>query len=368
MAREGKAPAMSLASMLHTISLLYGAGQKLREFAYRRRVMPSRRLPCKVICVGNITVGGTGKTPMTMHVAQALSRLGHRPAIVSRGYRGGAERHGGIVSDGQTIFMGPEQAGDEPYMMARGLRAIPVVVGKNRYAAGMLAVHAFQPEVIVLDDGFQHLQLKRDIDLVLLDQQHPFGNCHLLPRGILREPISALSRGSACILTRCRAGTGKAAPSFIELINKYAPQSPVFISSHVPYCFAVEGGAPITANGITDRGVPNDIDSLKKESILGFSGIARNADFQNTVKDLGFNALGFLEFSDHHRYTPRDLTDIHSQAQRAGARRLITTQKDLVRLSPRNPFPLELIVVGLDVSFGNGQQEFLSFLKKKLSL
>jgi len=368
MAGDGKAPLISLASALYTISLFYGAGQKLREFAYRQRVIPSHQLPCKVICVGNIAVGGTGKTPMTMYVAQEIKQLGYKAAIVSRGYRGGAESRGGVVSDGQLICMEPGQAGDEPYMIACGLREVPVIVGKNRYAAGMLAVNKFQPDVIVLDDGFQHLRLKRDIDLVLLDHTHPFGNTHLLPRGILREPISSLARSTACILTRHPAGRDDAATASIDLIKKYASQSPVFISSHDPYCYAVKSGQKISAGRVVDRYSAQEIDGLKKESVFGFSAIARNADFQNTVKNLGLNAKGFLEFSDHHRYTMHDLNDIQSQAEKTGASHLITTEKDLVRLSPQNPFPLELIVVGVEVSFGDDQQDFLSFLKKQLAL
>jgi len=364
MTGEDKAPVISLAAGLYTISLFYGAGLKLRGFGYRQKIIPSRQLPCKVICVGNITVGGTGKTPMTMYVAQNIKQLGFKAAIVSRGYRGRAESRGGVVSDGKSICMGPVQAGDEPYMIARGLKDIPVIVGKNRYAAGMLAVNNFRPDVIVLDDGFQHLKLERDIDLVLLDHAHPFGNSYLLPRGILREPISSLARGTACILTRHQAGRDDAS---IDLIKKYTPQSRVFTSSQDPYCYAVKRGGQISVNGVTDRCSGKKVDGLKKESSFGFSGIARNADFQNTVKDLGFNAKGFLEFSDHHRYTAPDLNDIQLKAENAGARCLITTEKDLVRLSPQNPFPLELIVVGVKVSFGDDQQEFMSFLKEQLS-
>jgi len=367
MTGEGRVPLISLASALYTVSLFYGAGQKVREFAYRQRIIPSHQLPCKVICVGNISVGGTGKTPMTMHVAQEIKQFGYQAAIVCRGYRGRAESQGGIVSDGKSISMGPEQAGDEPYMIARRLREIPVIIGKNRYAAGMLAVKTFQPDVIVLDDGFQHLRLKRDIDLVLLDHAMPFGNAHLLPRGILREPISSLARGTACILTRHQAGIDEPATASIELIKKYTPPSRVFTSSHEPYCYGVKSGEQISLNRFIDRYSHQEIDGLKKETIFGFSGIARNADFQNTATNLGFNTIGFLEFSDHHRYSAHDLNYIQSKAASAGARCLITTEKDLVRLSPQNPFPLELIVVGVKISFGDDQREFTSFLKKQLS-
>jgi tetraacyldisaccharide 4'-kinase len=367
MTGERKAPLISLASALYAISLMYSSGQRLRALAYRQRLMPSRQLPCKVICVGNIAVGGTGKTPMTMHVAQTIQQLGYQAAIVSRGYRGGAESLGGVVSDGHSICMGPELAGDEPYMMARMLREIPVVVGKNRYTNGMLAVNKFQPDVIVLDDGFQHLRLKRDIDLVLLDHSQPFGNTHLLPRGTLREPISSLARGTACILTRCRPGWENAAAPTLGVIHKYLPPGRVFTSSHDPYCYAVKSAEMILADRDIDPYFPQDVGQLKKESYFGFSGIARNTDFQKTVKDLGFDTKGFLEFSDHHRYTTHDLNHIQSAAEHTGARHLITTEKDLMRLSPPNPFALELIVVGIKVSLGKDQQKFLTFLKQQLS-
>jgi tetraacyldisaccharide 4'-kinase len=367
MTAEGKVPFISLASALYPISLAYGAGQKLRAFAYRHRVISSHQLPCKVICVGNITVGGTGKTPMTMYVAQKVKQLGYRVAIVSRGYRGSAESRGGIVSDGKSIGMGTERAGDEPYLIARSLREIPVIIGKNRYASGMLALKQFQPDVIVLDDGFQHLRLQRDIDLVLLDHALPFGNGHLLPRGILREPISALARSTASILTRYQAGKDEPGTSPIELIEKYTPQSRVFTCSHAPYCYGIQSGEQISDNQVIDRRLLPEVDGWKKETSFGFSGIARNADFQNTVKNLGFNTSGFLEFSDHHRYTACDLHYIQSKAESAGARCLITTEKDLVRLSPQNPFPLQLIVVGVKISFGNHREQFISFLKQQLA-
>jgi len=368
MTAEGKAPFISLASALYPISLAYGVGQKLRAIAYRHRAMPSFQLPCKVICVGNITVGGTGKTPMTMYVAQKVKQLGYRVAIVSRGYRGSSESRGGIVSDGKSIGMGPERAGDEPYLIARSLRDIPVIIGKNRYASGMLALKQFQPDVIVLDDGFQHLRLQRDIDLVLLDHALPFGNGHLLPRGILREPISALARSTASILTRYQAGKDEPGTSVLDLIKQYTPLNPVFTSSHEPYFYSVKAGEQFSVTGSNSQYSELEFNRLAKETSFGFSGIARNADFQNTVKNLGFNTSGFLEFSDHHRYTPHDFSFIQSKAEKAGARSLITTEKDLVRLSPQNPLPLELIVVGVKISFGIHQRKFLAFLQTQLSL
>ena len=366
MTGEGKTPLISLASVLYSISLVYGIGQKFREIAYRQGLIPSRQLPCKVICIGNLTVGGTGKTPMAMHVAQEIKQLGHKTAIVSRGYRGAAEDRGGIVSDGRTIRMGPQQAGDEPFMIARNLKEIPVIVGKNRFAAGTLAVSEFQADVIVLDDGFQHLRLKRDIDLVLLDGERPFGNTHLMPRGTLREPVSSLKRGTACILTRSRSGTQDAEPIVIDLVKKHFSHNRVFTSSHHPYFYAIKSGGQISHNGVVNPISRQGIARWIEKPIFGLSGIARNADFQNTVIAHGLNARGFLEFSDHHRYTMNDLNTIQSKASDADARCLITTEKDLARLFPHNPFPLTLIVVGVQVSFGEDQAEFRSFLKQQL--
>ena len=368
MRREEKAPFLSLASALYAVSLFYGAGLRLRALGYRRKILPTHQLPCRVICVGNITLGGTGKTPMTMHLAQEIKQLGLKAAVVSRGYRGGAESQGGIVSDGKSIQMGPQLAGDEPYMMARALGGIPVVVGKNRFAAGRLAYEKFRPDVIVLDDGFQHLRLKRDCDIVLLDYSRPFGNAHLLPRGGLREPVSALVRSHACILTRCPSEGSDNATAAMETVKKYAPQIPFFTSTHEIYYYKVKSGERIPAGGEADRQPGPASDGSIIKPTFGFSGIARNLDFQDTVASLGFNAQGFLEYSDHHQYTGKDLHNIQSQAEKTGSRQLITTEKDLVRLSPHNPFSMDLVAVGVRVSFGIDQQKFLSFIQRTLNL
>ena len=364
---EGEAPVISLASALYTISLLYGAAQMLRQLGYRKKIIPARRLPCRVICVGNLAVGGTGKTPMTMYVAEKIKRFGYQPAIISRGYRGRVQSRGGVVSDGRSICMGPEQAGDEPYLMASRLKDVPVVVGKDRFAAGMLALNRFQPDVVVLDDGFQHLRLQRDVDLVLLDHLHAFGNGHLLPRGILREPVIALARATACIFTRYRADGSGRATSANALIKKHSPHLPVFTSAYVPYCYTISSEARISIDDPTNYLSPEAAKRLTDEKIFGFSGIARNRDFQDTVKNIGFKVAGFLEFTDHHRYTAHDFSHILAAAEKAGARYLITTEKDLVRIPPENPFHLDLVVMGVRISFGDGEQDIAAFLKDRLA-
>ena len=355
-----------VASMLYGISLLYGAAQMLRASCYRQKILRSQKLPCGVISVGNIAVGGTGKTPMTIYLAQELKQAGYRVAIVSRGYKGGAERQGGIVSDGSSLLMGSELAGDEPFMMACRLKDIPVIVGKNRFEAGRLVVSKFQPDVIVLDDAFQHLQLKRDMDIVLLDHDQPFGNSHLLPRGILREPLTAMKRATAFILTRCRDDADGSARSLIATIKSISPQPPVFKSSAVPYCYTVKDGTLPPVQTASNLFEPHNMGDIKNRKVFGFSGIARNDDFQHTVKTLGFNVTGFLEFSDHHRYTEPDLTAILRTAGETGARQLITTEKDYVRLTGKGACPMDLVVVGVRADFKDDGHEFISFVKDRL--
>jgi len=363
---RGKLPVLSFASLLYGMSIFYGTVQKLRAACYRKKILPSRKLPCKVISVGNITVGGTGKTPMTIHVAAEVKRCGYKVVIVSRGYRGGAENCGGIVSDGRTLYMDFELAGDEPYMIACRLKGVPVIVGKNRFTAGMLAVSKFQPDVIVLDDAFQHLKLQRDIDLILLDHTHPFGNYHLLPRGVLREPVSSLARSAVCILTRCRAGADEALMSSVAKIQMLVPGIPVFTSSHVPYWYVVHRGEHKSFEAVSDFFSPSDFEQIKHRKIFCFSGIARNDNFQRTVKHFGFNITGFLEFSDHHHYTEDDLNAISHAAGNSGADRLITTEKDHARIAHKKPFSMELVVVGVKVSFGENHQSFRAFIHDRL--
>jgi tetraacyldisaccharide 4'-kinase len=368
MSGDDAAAVFSFASWLHLISIFYGALQKVRETCYRQKIIPSQRLPCKVISIGNITVGGTGKTPLTIHVAQTLKQAGQKVAVVSRGYKGGAERQGGIVSDGRTLCMDAALSGDEPCLIAGRLKDVPVIVGKNRFAAGMLAVSNFQADVIVLDDAFQHLKLKRDLDLVLLDCMRPFGNTHLLPRGTLREPISSLERGTACILTRCQTKAAEAEIPAIGLIKKLVPQCPVFRSKHIPYCYFIKKEHQIPIANISDFLSSGDMAEIRNHKVFAFSGIARNDDFRHTLSVLGLNTTGFLEFSDHHHYTQNDLATILHLAGNSSADLLITTEKDYVRIAHKKTFPMDLVVVGVKVSFGYDEQAFFDFIKDRLGI
>ena len=356
-----------LVSLLSATAALYGTAQRLRAGCYRQNLLQSKKLPCTVISVGNITVGGTGKTPMTIYVARMLQQTGVRVAVISRGYKGGAEKCGGVVSDGRHILMDSEQAGDEPFLIASRLKNIPVIVGKKRFEAGMLAVEKYQPDVIVLDDAFQHLRLKRDIDLVLLDCARPFGNAHLLPRGKLREPAEALTRATACVLTRAQSRADEATAESVAKIKSLVPQIPIFTSSHDPYFYTVKSGVQTPLHEIEDFLSPHELEEIKQQKVFAFSGIARNDDFRRTVKKNGFNTRGFCEFSDHHRYSRNDLARIVRTAQEAGADCLITTEKDHARIAHQMPLSMDLVVVGVRIVFTEDGPDFMSFIRSRLT-
>ncbi len=364
MRRDGIAPMISPASLLSIAASFYKMGIQIRDAAYRKGVCRSRRLPCMVISIGNITVGGTGKTPMSIYVASAIRKMGLRVAVLSRGYRGAAEKYGGIVSDGDTVRMDALQAGDEPYLIASKLKGVPVLVGRNRYRTGQIAMDRFRIDVIVLDDGFQHFALARDLDIVLLDDRRPFGNGRLLPRGTLREPISALARSDAFILTR----TVSPVSASSDRIGDIAKQRPVFKSSHrADIQRMIRCNKPLSSSQIETPSLRKDM-LMEGRPAFAFSGIGGNEDFHHTVRGLGCELRGFLDFPDHHIYSNNDIHRIHREAMNAGADLLLTTEKDYVRIAHRNDrFSLDLAVVGIETTFEKDTDRFHRFLESRIS-
>ncbi len=332
--KEGPSPVFSLESVLLFLSVIYGAVMRIRARWYATGLLPSRRLPCRVISIGNITAGGTGKTPTTIYVAQHIRDMGYRVVVISRGYKGRLESDGGVVSDGQTIFKGADEAGDEAYLLARVLKGIPVVVGRRRYDAGKLAVSRFKPDVIVLDDAFQHLKLKRDVDLVLLDRHAPYGNGQLLPRGTLREPTSALQRSNAIIFTR--SGTG----SEVNAIDRiWRGRCPVFHTLHRPVVRMIDSdkGTFLTSS--------KNISVLKGQRVVAFAGLADNTQFFNTLKQADCNLIQTIAYEDHFRYDRSDLDRIVAEAKKLNADSLVTTLKDYVKIEAFDNLPMRLVVV-----------------------
>jgi tetraacyldisaccharide 4'-kinase len=350
---NGSAFPSPLKSALGACSFVYQLAATLRMHLYGEGILKRERLPCKVISVGNITVGGTGKTPVTLYIADLLKRMGLKVAVISRGYGGRAEKRGGIVSDGETVKMKPDEAGDEPYLMALKLKGVPVVVGRDRVRTGRLALRMFGSDVLLLDDGFQHVRLKRDIDLLLLDAANPFGNGHLLPRGILREPLSQLGRADAFVLTQ--SGTGTTSPEALSYFQRIAAGRPIFGGARIP--------DQLVGNG---DGETYPLDFLKDRKLLAFSGIARNESFREMLARLGGNIVEFLSFPDHYCYSDEDLRSIAGLGDSQGAEFLITTEKDYVRIRESQKKLFNLLVLKMVISFGADTGGIEEYIRRSL--
>ena len=336
---------------LACFSFLYGAAVRLRVQAYP--VKKKKALPGFVVSVGNLTVGGTGKTPATIMIAQWAAAEGFQPAVLSRGYGGKRNKAVIEVSDGKDLRARPEEAGDEPYLMAQNLPGIPVIVSPNRYRAGLLAHEKHAADFFILDDGFQHITLKRDLDLVLMDSHRPFGNGHLLPWGPLREPLHHLSRADAFLLTRANPD-GKDATGATEEFLKRRFQKPLFLSAHVPEKIVFPHGNK-----------EYNTSFLKGKRVTAFAGLARPNAFRETVIALGAEVVSFKAFKDHHVYVPGQLLQLIREKDRAGADCLITTEKDWVRIEGALKECPDSAYLRIRFVIASESKNFFEMIKKK---
>ena len=303
---------------------LYGALLEARARLYARGRLASRRLPHPTVSVGNITLGGTGKTPVTEWLARRFRFEGRRPAILSRGY-GRRSRGVVVVSEGDGALVDPDRGGDEPVALAGRLPGVPVVVAERRVEAAAAAA-ALGADLFLLDDGYQHLAVRRDVNLLLLDARDPFGGGELPPRGRLREPLSALARADAFVFTRIDGGEPPAAVR--RALAAAAPQAPVFT-------------ARLRADGLRDeRGAPIARTALAARRAIAVCGIAKPAGFAATLAELEIAPEETLVFRDHQRYGPAELARIRRAAEAAGASWIVTTEKDAVKLWGRATLPV----------------------------
>ena len=312
-----------------------------REWLYARGVLASRALGCPVVSVGNLTVGGTGKTPAVELAIRTLLERGHRPAVLSRGYgrRGSGVQ---VVADAASIRLDAEEAGDEPFLLARRLPGVPVVVGANRYEAGRLARARFGVTALVLDDGFQHRTLAKDLEIVMARAGAPWGNGRLLPGGPLREPLTALARADLVVATG--AHRPEDAAEVRAAVERVAPTVPVLTAVHVPTeCF--ESSAM--------RFVP--LSALGSARLYAFAGIGAPDGFRRTLDEAAVVVAGFERFADHHWYTRDDLARLDRRAFEAGADGLVTTEKDWVRLRPLPPLRRPVYVLSVRLCLTSGE-------------
>ncbi len=253
------------------------------------------------------------------------------------------------MSDGRTVLLDSEQAGDEPFMLARNLPGVIVLVDKNRVKAGEFAIKKFGCDTLVLDDGFQYLPLKGSLNLLLVDKTNPFGNGHLLPRGILREPIKHLKRASYVFLTK---SNGERDQDLEHVIEEHNPGVDIIECAHRPQYlrhFGVADGAP---------GARVALSFLKGRRVLAFSGIATPESFEKFLRDLGALLVGRERFLDHYRFGDEDLAELFGQGQREGAECLVTTEKDAVRISEQLYCPLPLYYLRLEIDILRGAADF----------
>jgi tetraacyldisaccharide 4'-kinase len=301
-----------LKAILRVPSVIYSQTMTLRAVAYRIGLFRSFKLPKPVVSVGNLTVGGTGKTPMAAFLARWFMARGKRVAVLSRGYGGSQEGNIRVVSDGSSIFLSPSEAGDEPYLLASSVPGLAVVIGSDRHRAGLLAIRELNPDILILDDGYQHLRLQRDLNLLLLDHGKPVGKGYILPAGPMREPSKALERADLVIYTRCR--------------DKYR-NHPI----NKPVCFA---NHRLTGFSLLGEGEPKLKRDLKGLRVAAFAGIADPNSFFESLKAAGVNPCETLPLPDHVSYGESEIKTLSGLKERSRADSLVTTEKDAVKLYP----------------------------------
>ncbi|PKN60222.1 MAG: tetraacyldisaccharide 4'-kinase [Deltaproteobacteria bacterium HGW-Deltaproteobacteria-11] len=333
------------------LSLLYRFVVFLRRLLFDRGFFKQHKTAVAVISVGNLTVGGTGKTPMVIMLAKHLQAKGYRPAVLSRGYGSKATSPVNIVSDGEKILMDGAEAGDEPVLIAISAKGVPVLTGAERIVTAATAVERLSADVLILDDGFQHRQIARNIDIVLLDSANPFGNGFLFPAGPLREPLNALKRADMIVVTDSFDDAGQMPRS----IPGIPPGMPLFRATRRPRGLR---------RGGTDQPVP--LDHLQGARICAFSGIGAPDSFRQTLTRLGADVVRFLSFPDHHCYDMEDLARIQKESARAETSVIVTTEKDGVHLEAFPFFLEKVLLLGIAMEIVSGAEVFEQSILKEL--
>ncbi len=357
--RRDKATALARALLL-SMSKLFLVGVKLRRFLYDVRLLRDSTLGVQVIAIGNLTVGGTGKTPVVEKFARELQNQGRTVAILSRGYRSkppplskrlldrllfrSDTTPPRVVSDGKSLLLDSETAGDEPYMLASNLKDVVVLVDKDRVKSGRYAIERFGCDTLLLDDGFQYWKLAgRRRDIVLIDCQAPFGNEYLLPRGTLREPGSHLARASTIFITKSDGDTAR----LRIRIARHNPNAGIIECIHHPLY-------------LEDlfTGERQSLERLKGENVAALSGIAQPESFENSLIRLGANLVYSKRFADHHRFTQQEVLNAVNRGKKRQATAIITTQKDAVRFPKIDRRDLPIYFMRVEIKIVTGAKDF----------
>ena len=357
--RYGKRAAL-LRIFLFGLSLLFRQIVQSRLWLYRKRYLRNHPLGCMVISVGNLTVGGTGKTPIVERLARTLQEKGRKVAILSRGYKSRRppllrRLHGRftgrinesiprVVSNGQSVLLGSRESGDEPFMLATNLPGVVVLMDKDRVKAGRYAVEHFGADTLILDDGLQYLHLQHRLDLVLIDRQSPFGNEYLLPRGTLREPPGNLRRATHIFITKSEGADNA---ELVARIRRYNRTAEVIACTHRPrYLQEV----------FTRAHQPLEI--LQGAYVAAFSAIAAPESFEAALNKLGAQVELSRRFTDHHRFNEQEIRAFVERCRRRDVSMILTTEKDAVRFPRRMQLSVPIYLLRVEIDILSGQQSW----------
>lgn len=354
---------MMITGILFLASRVYRNIVQLRLWMYTNRVIRNRAIGCLVVSIGNLTCGGTGKTPVVEIFAKTLSRKGRKVAILSRGYRSRDNRSflekllskftsrkneipHRVVSNGKQLLLDSKTAGDEPYMLASNLPDVCVLVDKDRVKSGLHAVKNFGVDTIVLDDGFQYLGLISHVNILLVDSTSPFDNHHVLPRGLMREPITNIKRADYVFLTKSN-GANKLR-HLKDFIRKHNHRAEIIECCHRPQYL----------EDVFERGKRQPLTYLKGKKVASLSAIANPASFNGFLTQHGAELVCKRHYADHHRYRQQEMIDFVNEAEAAGAEIIMTTEKDAVRMPRLDRRDLPILFLRIEIDILSGQENF----------
>jgi tetraacyldisaccharide 4'-kinase len=337
-------------ALLRVASVDYSVIVRLRNFMYSKGWVKAHHVDAAVICIGNITVGGTGKTPLAAWLYKQIAS-GSRCAILTRGYK--SNRDSGPKTQSYV---------DEPAMLAGDCPQAQVIVNPDRVAGATEAIGKFGAEVLIMDDGFQHRRLARDLDIVAVDATQPFGYGKMLPAGLLREPVTSLKRADAVVITRCDQISGTELDTLDSLVRSFNPAAVVSRSSHLPICAK------------TTDGKETGIEQLEGKRVFAFCGIGNPDAFLKTVRSLGALLVGSIRYDDHHHYTKACLDEIREQAEELGAELILTTQKDWTKIVADfrsqisdSQSSLPFAYLAIEIQFSTGENELKSLIERTIA-
>ncbi|MGA2220923.1 MAG: tetraacyldisaccharide 4'-kinase [Verrucomicrobiia bacterium] len=349
-----------MSAFLLGLSKLYETGVQVRLFLWRNRIFRDHTLGCQVVSIGNLTVGGTGKTPVVETFARALQQAGRRVAILSRGYKSTPRPFWQrflakvtfqedkippkVVSDGRSLLLDSEQAGDEPYMLASNLKDVVVLVDKNRVKSGRYAIRRFGCDTLLLDDGFQYLPLKSRLDICLIDRNAPFGNHFLLPRGTLREPISNMKRAHYIFITKSSDHSSRKLRKAIRQFNTTAE---IIECAHHPLYLQD-----------VFTGERHDVKLLRGIDVAAISGIAVPESFEDGLRALGANVIYAKRYADHHRFSQQEIINMINRSLKRGAAAILTTEKDAVRFPKIDRRDIPIHYLRVEIRIVDGAKDF----------